>query len=158
MSYQTKRHRIYVSILLIVSPILLIISCGEAGKSSDNTVSREQLVALEKEVIDIHDEVMPRLTEMSSLITKLEEESKNEALEAFQQDQVRMAIKLLKDGDSLMWLWMHEYNKPEDVTLDSLHTWLLEEHDRIRDVRGAMLESIRNANALLQLLGHGQPH
>jgi hypothetical protein len=140
-------------VLYSISLVLIVSSC----KTGNSEAEKAALIELEKEVIGIHDEVMPRMTDIAGLTEKLKAEVENSALDATAQESVQMALMLLHEGDSLMWDWMHLYSKPVDVSNDSLRRYLEIEKWRITTVRTKMLESIRNAEVLLQQLGHGSP-
>lgn len=144
--------------LLLTGLILSIGACKSANDESETDSGQEELIALEKEVIAIHDEVMPKMGHISQLKTELEKAAENAALEEKVQLQIAQSIQNLELGDSLMWEWMHNYAKPESAPADSVKLYLENEKIRINRVSETMLTSIKNAESLLQQLGHGQPH
>lgn len=149
-----SRHLLLL--FLILSGLSLLTSCKSEG--GEETEHNEALVALEKEVIAVHDEVMPKMGRISELKTKLESEAKNPSLDSAMQIEVQLSIEALILGDSLMWDWMHNYEKPVNAPDDSVKTYLENEKIRIRKVSDSMLSAIKNAEDLLQKLGHGKPH
>ena len=72
--------------------------------------------------------------------------------------EIDKTLDELEAGDSLMWDWMHNYNKPEEAPMDSIYAYLQKEKQRVMKVRDVMLASIEHAESLTQKLGHGTPN
>jgi len=132
--------------------LLAVVACNSGGNDAKESPTRE----LEKEVLDIHDAVMPRMGEIESLRESLVEELENQALDSIQLGAVRSAIAGLEAGDSLMWDWMHNYSIPEGVEDEAVMRYLKGEKVKISDVRNKMESAIGDATGLLQKLGHGK--
>jgi hypothetical protein len=109
----------------------------------------EEKIALQKlseEVISIHDEVMPKTTgAMHEIKKKL-----SGKLETTDSTVIFEAIKKLDNADEAMNVWMQEYNSMND-TLDnkSRSLYLKDELRKIKKVRSMVLESIKEANDLI---------
>ena len=73
-----------------------LISCDE------NAEQRDQYNALFTEVIDLHDELMPKMSELTNLEEQLE--SQDSLGQADQQ-----ILENLKKADSRMMDWMHDF-------------------------------------------------
>ncbi|HLF64508.1 MAG TPA: hypothetical protein VI603_12180 [Saprospiraceae bacterium] len=140
-------------VLFLLSAIVVVACAGSQQKTR-----QKDIVSLEKNIMQIHDEVMPKMSEIARLIPALETEAKNSNLDSILHQQIAKSIAELNAGDSLMWEWMHNYKMPENVSPDSIHAYLQSEKARISKVRDAMLTGIKNAESLLQKLGHVQPN
>lgn len=143
-------------VLSVIIPVVVsLFICCKADKTS---VQQEEIIALEKEVLHIHDEVMPKMSDIAKLMEILEKESLNPNLDSLLRQDIANTMTTLAAGDSLMWEWMHNYAKPEEAPLDSIKSYLLTEKARISTVKDIMLDGIKNAESLVQKLGHGQPN
>jgi hypothetical protein len=139
----------YQHLIIFVSLSLLTACTG-----SKEQKQQEDIRALEKEVIAIHDEVMPKMSDIARLLSILEIDEENSSIDSLTHKDISESIAELNMGDSLMWEWMHNYRKPEDAPLDSIEAYLQSEITRVTKVRDVMLEGIKNAEALVQKLDH----
>ncbi|WP_167598232.1 hypothetical protein [Leeuwenhoekiella sp. ZYFB001] len=83
-------------VLLCILMATSLISCDE------NAEQRDQYNALFTEVIDLHDELMPKMSELTNLEEQLE--SQDSLGQADQQ-----ILENLKKADSRMMDWMHDF-------------------------------------------------
>ena len=83
-------------VLLCILMATSLISCDE------NAELRDQYNALFTEVIDLHDELMPKMSELTNLEEQLE--AKDSLGQADQQ-----ILENLKKADSRMMDWMHDF-------------------------------------------------
>lgn len=109
----------------------------------------EEKIALQKlseEVISIHDEVMPKTTGTMHEIKK----QLSGKLETTDSTVIFEAIKKLDNADEAMNVWMQDYNSMND-TLDnkSRYIYLKDELRKIKKVRSMILESIKEAEDLI---------
>jgi len=126
---------------------LLTFSCNQLSKEE------QQFDALMQNVIEVHDEVMPKMGEISSLIQKLElkiDTTTNGKLHAKAQQD-------LKDSYDFMMNWMTgfsekfphtEEKKVSKDILDQIKL-LKEEEIKVGELRNQINTSIKNANTLL---------
>jgi len=140
--------------VLALSAILGLFACAGKPKSTP----QKDVVALEKEIIAIHDEVMPKMSDIARLTEVLDSEAANPNLDSLVHANILLVRAELNAGDSLMWDWMHNYSKPEDAPIDSVEAYLLSEKERVTKVRQVMLDAISHAESIAQKLGHGQPN
>lgn len=143
------QHPGYLNLIVLVSLSLLTACTG-----SEEQKQQEDIRSLEKEVIRIHDEVMPKISDIARLLSILEIDEKNSTIDSLTHKDISESIDQLNMGDSLMWEWMHNYRKPEDAPLDSIEAYLQSEITRVTKVRDVMLEGIKNAESLVQKLGN----
>jgi len=119
---------------------------------SDNKQEEEEIEeehepwrAIEEEVMAIHDEVMPQMSELNNLENRLEALAK----ERPGNDTISTAISNLQDADSLMWAWMYAYDRPEGQDTDAIIRYLTDEKEKVTKVKDAMLTSMENARQIL---------
>lgn len=101
---------------------------------------------LAKEVMDIHDEAMAKMTHMHELRLQLQEVEKKSG----KSDAITSAINSLKSAHKGMMEWMHEYKAPKtDEEFNNATDYLLQEKIKIEEVSDAINMSIENAEKLL---------
>jgi hypothetical protein len=136
------------SLLLIA---VLLSACGgapqEKAADTQEALSDEELIrqdlerdALLAQVMEIHDEVMPKMEDIMKLKSKLKDrEDADEILDA------------LDAADKAMMNWMHNFKAPsKDLTFDQAMEYLEAQRKSIADVRDLMLEAIANAEIALE--------
>ena len=130
--------------------IFLFISCNQLSKEE------QEFDILMQKVIDVHDEVMPKMGEMSSLIknleTKIDTTSQGKSYAKAQQD--------VKDAYDFMMTWMSDFSdkfpyeeegtKTDPEKLSSQLKLLKEEEVKVNKLRDQINSSITNAKQLLQ--------
>ena len=110
--------------------------------------------SLWKEVMVIHDEVMPKMSDINkisrALKTALEE---NQGLDEQTKGKISETVEALTVADEAMWEWMHNLKqlKPLRSTMDhgEILQYLDNEKDAIAQVRDQMLASINEGSTLL---------
>ena len=135
---------------------MAIVGCQGDEKPHDGGKA-DLINEMKKEVIAMHDEVMPKMGDIARLKENLETELGNVALDSSIYIQINERITALVEGDSLMWEWMHNFSVPQ-TSEDSVLLYLKSEKSRIDHVANKMHESINQAESLLLKLGHGQPN
>ena len=142
------------NILLLLLIVVALSACGESESNvtddaADDAVIAE-LRAIERQVMEVHDEVMPKMGELNNTRKKLELASESESQYA---ESIETAIAHLNEADSLMWDWMHNYQRPDyEADLDIARTYLENEMKRVEVMKEKMLSSIDDGSALLQKL------
>jgi hypothetical protein len=112
-----------------------------AGQDSSN-------ILLYNEVMDIHDEVMPRMEDLYNIKKDIEERLKDtKGLAAGQKEKLQKKLAQVDSVSKLMMTWMHEFNPPPD-SADKAQTqaYLKSELERIKIVKQAMLKTIADSS------------
>jgi len=135
---------------------LLITACGDGTNAKNNTetVTQEFQSQLQSEVMAIHDEVMPKMSEINrisrALRTYLEE---NPDLEADQKESITKAVSSLDQSGEAMMDWMSTYGdltkKFKDMNHDAVREALEKEKENITIVKDMMLSGIETGSKLL---------
>ena len=71
----------------------------------------KDIEAMDREIMVLHDEVMPLMVDMKKKRTLVEEKSMG--IDSTQMATFRDAIRDLKIAEDGMWDWMNQYKKPE---------------------------------------------
>jgi hypothetical protein len=122
----------------------------------------DQVAALEKEVLGIHDEVMPRMGEIMALkkglsqkiaqLDSLQQEGASSTTLAQERQQALDLTTQLIRADSLMMGWMYEYKGDSAKALpagEALEYFRLEK-DKIVHVQEVTTNSIQEAREFLK--------
>ncbi len=134
------------TLILISVVFTLSISCKEEKKESPDSNQMDQVMA-------IHDEVMPKMGKIGSLVSQLRKK--------IDTDQGGIAEKKvmedLQDANKSMMDWMQGFNKRFDyeeisngkALTEEKKQWLDEEEEKVKIVAEKMNSSIAAAEALL---------
>lgn len=141
------------SLFVAISIVVLLGACnGDADKVKE----------LETKVMDIHDEVMPKMDviaslnrQLSSKITELDSLQLEGASSNTLAEERIKAIDLkqqLSNSDSLMMEWMYNYNADSASSLSSEKAldYYGNEIKKISEVKEKTLKSIRDAELFLK--------
>lgn len=129
---------------------LLMAACGP-GKAEREQKQQEDLA---KEVIGIHDEVMPRMGELVKLRKQLKEKinewTADSAGHASQIANFSHRVADLDSADKAMMDWMHEYNGGQGIyDHEEIMAYLNEEKVKITAVKDFMNASMESAKKSL---------
>lgn len=141
------------NLLFLLSLLFLATACG-------NNV--EQLKAeedkLASEVMEVHDEVMPKMAEINRLSRELDKyyEANKETISDELDGQIELVQRELEKADDGMMGWMANYRQPEalreEKTHDEIMTYLQEQKALISEVAGQINSSIEEAQKLKESL------
>lgn len=127
--------RQYISLFLF-SSMLLVVACNESSenKQSTDTESNTQASYLHKEIIRVHDEVMPLMKDIAqfqeALKLKLDSLSQLDSIpEGLVQDLQTKKLSLNASAASMM-SWMKNYREPKNGTPEQEAMLYLEEEKR----------------------------
>ncbi len=133
---------------LLLLSFLLIFSAYSCQK----TLSKEQLrrIALENEVMVLHDSIMAKGGKMQQLATEL-----NNFKDKYKEDSITKKIDsqvfALTQADDLMMDWMKNYQTPAKRDTNNITTemkYLLDEKKKILLVGSQTAQAIKNASVL----------
>ncbi len=135
--------------LLLTFIFIALFSCKEIKKAEPQTESNQM-----KEVMAIHDEVMPKMGAIGKLVSEL----KNKVDTTAQGLKYEKAMKELQEANKAMMDWMHSFGDQFDSdevlngkALSEAKKKLLGlEEEKIKTVREQINLSIENAEKLLK--------
>lgn len=94
--------------LILLLVFVVIASCKEKTEKTSNETTEE--VTQMEEIVAVHDELMPKMSEISLLITQLEER-----MDSTQADSIRQVVVMdLKSANEAMMTWMMDFSKDYD--------------------------------------------
>lgn len=143
--------------LLIASSFLIILSCGKTSDhndhdqgTSENSDNPNQ--ALYDQVMDIHDEVMPKMEDMYKLKKDLQDKIANSpAMVEEQKKELEGMIANLDSASNAMMDWMHNFNPlPDSVDQEAAREYLENEMERIKKVRDQTNETLEKAKTIVE--------
>jgi regulator of replication initiation timing len=129
---------------------LAIFSCGrpsaEQSSSATDADTTSTNQALYDQVMDIHDEVMPKMEDIYTLKKKLQDQiAATPDMVVEEKQALEKRIARLDSVGNLMMDWMHKFSPvPDTVGQEAAREYLESEMEKIRKVREAMLEAIES--------------
>ena len=144
------------AIFLAIS-MLFFAMCTSSCSTSTPQEKKETTITIQQkswdEVMVIHDEVMPKMSELNKISKQLKEKSqviRDEVL----QPKIIMAIEALEKADEGMWSWMHGLQQlkalRQEKTHDEIMIYLSGQLTAIKKVKIDMEESTKNGMELLK--------
>jgi hypothetical protein len=128
----------------LVGLVLLVM----VGSCTQERVDQNQL--LKQEVIDIHDEVMPKMGELRSLKKSLLEQAdalETENIGSNQEviNRMRQYAVDLENAFDGMFVWMRQFNSNFEGSEEEIHDYLIEQKILVEKVNRDIKTSIENA-------------
>lgn len=138
-----------MKILLPLFVMTLLLTGCEKNRSttSESDTSDNPNQVLYDQVMDVHDEVMPKMDEIMKLKRSLQEQIANTPdMVVERKQQLEKMISNLDSASNAMMDWMHEFNPlPDSMDQEIAREYLEGEMEKIRNVKTLMLESIDKA-------------
>lgn len=144
--------------LIVWLAIFSLASCSKTGDHSSMNHGSDQMQeegpnqALYNQMMDVHDEVMPKMDEIMKLKRELQEQVASAPDMVIEQRQeLENVISNLDSANNAMMNWMHrisEFNPLADsVDQEKAREYLESEMEEIKKVKELMTESIEKAKA-----------
>jgi len=137
--------RRFIQIILVLTTI--ISGCNQDKKLEEG---------LFKEVMDVHDEVMPEMGTLRKLSKSIQQKidslsADSTSLTPNTQAEMEKAIDELKKANESMMEWMHQFEQIEEGTPHGeVMNYLLEQKKRIKKVREDMLKAKKKGEYYLE--------
>jgi len=141
----------------------LFLACNDSSTKSDSgskfsAVELKEQQDLWDDLMVVHDEVMPKISNIHKLGRQLKNYSETtEDVPSLVKEQIAATVSLLDEADESMFSWMNnlrqlkplqDTEKHEDIVI-----YLRAEQDRMDKVKKDMLMSIEKGSMLVQELG-----
>ena len=136
------------AILSLFASLLVGTSCNTSHTHShaqDQTGEDTVNVALYDMVMDIHDEVMPKMEDIYNLKKELTGQKNIKDVTAEKKAQLDETIAALDSADNAMKDWMHKFVMPDSSNQEKAREYLETELVRIKKVREITEEAISRA-------------
>lgn len=150
------RNLNFLSVLFIAFSCLFLVFCSTNGQDKDHTVAggeniSKELRPLYNEVMAIHDEAMPKLSDIAKLQDQLVV-----ALDTLRaqdaKEELRRANRILGElnrAENAMWSWMHNFSKLDSIPQTEKEMFLQQEKASASDMSSLVSSSIEAANTYL---------
>lgn len=152
MKYQIKgiMHLLGAVVLML----LILSGCNQKASAEKEHKSVNEVEEMRIHVLDIHDEIMPRIGTLMQLKRELKEKTAQlDTTIVIQQEQkeaLLAAIKQLEAADEAMMQWMRTYKDPADsVSEKKALQYLKLKEQEIFEVKEKMQNSEAAAKTLL---------
>ncbi|MEQ1585448.1 MAG: hypothetical protein ABL895_06200 [Cyclobacteriaceae bacterium] len=136
---------------LFIVGLLVLAACGKGGEhehsNSDSDTDESPNQALYDQVMDVHDEVMPKMADIMKLKRELQDKIANSPdMVIERKEQLEKVIANLDSASNAMMSWMHEFNPlPDSVDQEKAREYLESEMERIRKVKTLTMETLEKA-------------
>ena len=130
--------------------MLLLVACGKSSHEhheQDEATDNNPNQALYDQVMDIHNEVMPKSDEIYKLKKELQDKiASTPNLVADKKKQLDQIISELDSADHSMMDWMHKFKPlPDSTNQEAAREYLENEMERIKKVRELINGSLQKA-------------
>ncbi|MBL7852622.1 MAG: hypothetical protein JNN04_17090 [Cyclobacteriaceae bacterium] len=137
-----KKLFLFISVLAFA-----LAGCGgpskEGQQGDSDAVNNDPNQVLYDQVMDIHDEVMPRTEDLHNLKKKLQEQiAATPDMVVEERQKLERRIARLDSVDKMMMDWMHYFDLPDSLTDEARREYLETQMEKIKQVREAILEAI----------------
>ena len=139
--------------LLIVASFIILVGCGKSGEHADHDEGDNSgdspNQALYDQVMDIHDEVMPKMEDIYQLKKQLQDKIANSpGMVEDKKKELESMILSLDSVSNAMMDWMHNFNPlPDSLDQELAREYLETEMERIKKVRDLTNETLEKAEA-----------
>lgn len=150
LSLQIKATMQMKKLLFLAIPVIVLASCQSksghdhqhdaAAPDSSNTI-------LYNQVMDIHDEVMPKIDDLEKMKARLNAQlTANPAPAAELKKELEGRIARLDSARQGMFDWMHGFNPPspsDSVDTEAIRTYLEDQMEKAKMMRENVLEALQ---------------
>jgi len=142
-------------ILLFLASIF-VTSCGSSGSSlKKEDAQKEEESQLWKDVLAVHDEVMPKMATLNKLQRELKQisEKKKATVDPAKFENVAKAVQKLEQADDAMMEWMQGFQQlealQESQTHEQILNYLKDKKTAIKSIQKKMNDAIEDGQKLL---------
>lgn len=123
-----------------------LISCGKSGQdtTASDPVDEDPNQALYNQVMDIHDEVMPKMDGLYKLKKQLQDSiAKTPVMMEETKKELERTIQQLDSASNSMMVWMRQFNPPTDSTSEeALREYLEAQLEMVKKMREDVMEAL----------------
>lgn len=140
-----------LSSIYLISLSVLFAACGNQKEQTDDCSTLEcEQQALYDQIIIVHDEVMPKLSEISTLKARIEAQM-NLATDSLVKIDWLHHLKALDAADESMWVWMRQFDSQMDsVATDTSYKYFENQKIEVDEVAVNIKTSISVAEKALE--------
>lgn len=132
--------------------VVALVSCNTS--TGGDATGGSAIDSLRTAVLAIHDEVMPKMSHLTSLQSQLSDKLKElRSEEMVNMDllkETNQVLGQLNKAESAMWDWMDSYSRYDSIPAEEKEGFLNFEKSSAEDMRDLMLSSIETAEKFLE--------
>lgn len=139
---------------LLILFLVVLAACGKPSGQNDEgaddqDVNEDPNQALYDMVMDVHDEVMPKMDDIYKIKSQLQEKIVNSPdLVQERKDALEKMILSLDSANNAMMVWMRQFNRPSDsLDVEEARAYLESQMEKINAVKETMLSTLEEAKA-----------
>ena len=126
--------------------LCMLLFLGACGPSKEEIANNAEN-ATWAEMMKIHDEVMPKTSEIVSLYSELKEVDPQKIAANKLSLEVQETIILLEDAEEAMFAWMNQLKNLKELRSQKTHEevmiYLKQENQKIESIRNQMLPALK---------------
>jgi hypothetical protein len=118
--------------MMVIVLVSTMTNCGEKEKS------------LYDQVMDIHDEVMPKMNDIYKMRKSLKDSLANTAdMSDEMKQQINQTILQLDSAGNSMMVWMREFNPPDQKDEEAFKKYMETELVKVKKMRADVLKALK---------------
>lgn len=131
---------------LLIVGLSACIGCGKANRdtTASDPVEDNSNEALYNQVMDIHDEVMPKMNDIYTLKKLLQEKiTSSPDLVEEKKKELEETIQQLDSASNSMMVWMRQFNPPADTASEeAMREYLESQLEKVKKMREDVLVAL----------------
>jgi len=138
---------------LYILALIALISCGKSehqhDAATDTAQSDNPNKVLLDQIMDIHDEVMPKMQDLYNLKQSLQEKAGVAGISSEEKKSLEDMMATLDSANTAMMDWMHNFQPlPDSADQEKAREYLESEMERVMKVRELTNETIEKAKSV----------
>lgn len=140
--------------LLYILALVALVSCGKSGEhqhdaATESAQSDNPNKVLLDQIMDIHDEVMPKMQDIYTLKQSLQDKASAAGISADEKKSLENMMASLDSANTAMMDWMHKFQPlPDSADQEKAREYLESEMERVMKVRDLTNETLEKAKAI----------
>lgn len=140
---------------LLFSTLLFFTSCQKNSDGHDHThdvpdgSENSPNQALYEEVMNIHDEVMPKMNDLYKAKTSLQKQLDMPGISDSEQQDIKRKIERIDSASEGMMVWMRQFNPVADSAgEEKARAYLEAELVKVKEVRQKILDALKSDSSI----------
>ena len=135
-------YRVTMKFVTRLLTILSVVLAGVGCNKSDDGGNQ----ALYEEVMDIHDEVMPKMNDLHKAKTALQTRLKLPGVADNEKQEISDKIAIIDSASDGMMVWMRQFNPlPDSLGEEKARIYLEKELEKVKKVKEDIQEALKKA-------------